>query len=202
MKFFTSSIVAFGLIGASVLTSASVIPVAKRDVAAPIEKRTVDLPTAISIATELYDKIKTYTGAINATSKGITPTSSVLDVTAAGAEIDTAILSLTSLITEYTSKISIPSKRDVIQSRQAATGGDLAGVIANILIEISSALNLAIGAIGLGGLVSGTLGGLVTALSGLLLALVPVVNNLLALVQTLLDGLLVGLSAALAGLVV
>ncbi|KAF3937137.1 hypothetical protein ABW19_dt0206087 [Dactylella cylindrospora] len=204
MKFFSSSLLALGLIGSSIFASAAVIPAEKREVApVEIEKRVPDLAVAISIVQTLYDEVKGVTGTINATVAALPDAPSLIESATAATKINDAVGQITVLITGTIAKINSAAKTkrsDVIIARQAPT--DLAGVLVNLLIEISSTLNGVINALGLGALLAGTLGGLVTALSGLLLALVPVVDNLLELVRRLLDGLLIGLSAALLGLII
>lgn len=198
MKFF-STILTFGLLSTSFFASAAVIPAEKREV---VEKRAPDLATAIGIVQTLYENVKVYTGSINSTTADLPANPSVVESAAAAAKVNDAVSQITTLINAAIAEINTSSKekRDVIVTRQAPT--DLAGVITNLLIEISSALNNVIASLGLSALLAGTLGGLVTALSGLLLALVPVVNNLLELVRRLLAGLLTGLSAALLGLII
>jgi len=198
MKFFsTSSIVAFGLVASSFFACAA---------PAPVEKRALSISAAIDIVQDLTTEIKTVTGSINSTVAGLPENPSILDSTAAAVNINAAVAKITVLVQAAIAEISSAgvarkTVRDVA-IRQSATPGDLASVLAGLLIEISGTLNGVITALGLQALLSGTLGGLVTALSGLLLALVPVVDNLLLLVKNLLDGLLIGLSVALLGLIV
>lgn len=202
MKFF-SSFLTFGLLSTSLLTSAAVIPAEKREVApVQLEKRAPSLVESIAIVQDLYEKVKVYTGSINSTTSGLGDSPSVVESAAAAAKVNDAVGQITLLVNSAIAEINGASKvkRDIIVARQAPT--DLAGVIVNLLIEISSALNNVIATLGLSALLAGTLGGLVTALSGLLLALVPVVDNLLELVRRLLNGLLIGLSAALLGLII
>ncbi|KAF3915785.1 hypothetical protein ABW20_dc0110382 [Dactylellina cionopaga] len=203
MKFFSSSILALGLLGSSLFASAAVLPAEKREVApVALEKRAVSLDAAISIVQALIVEVKVYTSAINATIAALPAAPGLLEGADAASKVNTAVGQITVVITAAIAKVNTvaPTARDIV-ARQAAPA-DLAGLLANLLIEISSTLNGVINALGLGALLSGTLGGLVTALSGLLLALVPVVDNLLELVRRLLDGLLVGLSAALVGLII
>ncbi|KAK6360992.1 hypothetical protein TWF730_007107 [Orbilia blumenaviensis] len=202
MKFFSSSVIVFGLLG-SFFTSAVVIPVEKRELA-PIQKRAPDLGTAIGFVKDLFDEVQAVTGKINATTAGLSDPVTVIESTAATLEINALLQQLTAIITGTTTKISTAAPlatRDVIVARQAAPT-DLANLVTLLLLEISGTLNAVITALGLKALLAGTLSGLVAALSGLLLALVPVVDNLLELVRRLLDGLLIGLSAALAGLII
>jgi len=204
MKFFSSSVLTFGLIGSSFFASGAVIPVESRDVApAPIEKRTVDLSTAISIVSTLFADVKEYTGSINATTAGLPETPSIVESAAAAAAVNDAVTQITLLINGAIAEINGATrkdKRDVIVARQSPNA--LALLIVNLLLDISGALNNVIAALGLSAFLSSVLGGLVAALSALLLALVPVVNNLLELVRQILDSLLIGLSLALAGLII
>ncbi|KAK6514670.1 hypothetical protein TWF281_004867 [Arthrobotrys megalospora] len=201
MKFFSSSVLAFGVLG-SFFTSAAVIPVEK-SVAAPVEKRAVDLSVAVGIVQTLYTEVQVITGKINTTVAGLHDPVTLVESTAASLEINAAIGEITILVNTAIAKVNgaAPlSVRNAVAVRQAPA--DLAGLVTLLLLEISGTLNGVITALGLKALLAGTLGGLVASLSGLLLALVPVVDNLLELVRRLLDGLLIGLSAALAGLII
>lgn len=201
MKFFSSSVLAFGLLG-SFFTSAAVIPVERSDIA-PVEKRAVDLSTAVSIVVALYAEVQEVTAKINATVAGLSDPVTLVESTAASLKINAAVVDITLLVNTAIAEVNGATPkiaRNAIAARQAPA--DLAGVVTLLLLEISGTLNGVITALGLKALLAGTLGGLVGALSGLLLALVPVVDNLLELVRRLLDGLLIGLSAALAGLII
>ncbi|EPS45956.1 hypothetical protein H072_60 [Dactylellina haptotyla CBS 200.50] len=198
MKFFSSSVLAFGLMATS-FVSAVAIP-AK---AAPVEKRGLSIVAAISIVETLTIDVKVATGSINSTLAGLPDVPSIVESTAASVSINAAIGKITVLIQAAIAEINgfAVVKRDaVVATRQSATPADLASVVVGLLLEVSGTLNGVLSILGLKSILAGTLGGLVASLSGLLLALVPVVDNLLLLVRNLLDGLLIGLSAALAGL--
>lgn len=201
MKFFSSSVLAFGLLG-SFFTSAAVIPVERSEIVA-VEKRAVSLSTAIAIVQTLYSEVQVVTAKINATVAGLGDPVTLVESTAASLQINAAVADITILVNSAIAEVNgaaPKTARNAIAARQAPT--DLASLVTLLLLEISGTLNGVLAALGLQGLLAGTLGGLVTALSGLLLALVPVVDNLLELVRRLLDGLLIGLSAALAGLII
>ncbi|EGX45608.1 hypothetical protein AOL_s00169g214 [Orbilia oligospora ATCC 24927] len=203
MKFFGSSIFTFGLIAGSFFTSAAVIP-AEKAALAPIEKRAVDLNTAIGIVQSVYTKVQVVTGKINSTVAGLSNPVNPVEGAAAALEFNTAITEITAIVTGGIAEINGAASNPVSRALavRQATSTDLAGLVTNLLLEISGALNGILAVLGLQALLAGTLGGLVAALSALLLALVPVVDNLLELVRRLLDGLLIGLSAALAGLII
>ena len=129
----------------------------------------------------------------------------------ASSAIQKNIGSITAAVKSSTTQVKGLSK----VKRQAPDANALAGIVANILLDIGGALNEVIADLGLSAYIlifyvhfpnrySATVLGfaapLTVALSALLLALEVVVNDLLAIVQALLDGLLTGLSAALAGL--
>lgn len=124
---------------------------------------------------------------------------------------------MTAAITAASKQIKALTKKPSVkfEKRQTDPTG-LAALVAEIILEISGALNAIIADLGLGELMPclwsitftdvradpllSFLSPLLLSLSGLLTSLIPVVNNLLALVEALLDGLLAGLAAGLAGL--
>ncbi|KAK6498329.1 hypothetical protein TWF481_010920 [Arthrobotrys musiformis] len=202
MKFFTSSIVAFGVFS-SFFASAAVIPAGKVEVAA-LEKRDVDLSVAITVVEAAYAKIQVWTGKINSTIDGLSDPVTTVESTVAAVQINAAIAEITIIIRSAVAEVNgaAPDALGKVLATRQVAPTDLAGAVTLLLLEISGTLNGVITALGLKVLLAGTLGGLVASLSGLLLALIPVVNNLLELVRDLLDGLLLGLSAALAGLII
>ncbi len=210
MKFSTISFLALPLLAFAAPAPA---PVAASEVeSAPVERR--QIASAYSIVSDLYTEIQQYTGNINATAATITSSSTTHQKKVAAKTFRENIREITSAVRaakKQTDALSPASK----EKRQ--TEAALAGLVENLLLEISGALNNIIGTLGLSELQSrehaekihanmvlasllGSLNPLVSSLSALLLSLEAVVNNLLAVVQQLLDGLLTGLSVGLAGL--
>ncbi|KAK1811572.1 hypothetical protein LTR12_014065 [Friedmanniomyces endolithicus] len=109
----------------------------------------------------------------------------------------TKIEAITTAVDAATAEVKLLPVASVVRRQTEAA---LAGLVENLLLEVSGALNGIVGTLGLTSLL-GSLNPLVSSLSALLLSLEPVVNNLLALVQQLVDGLLTGLSVGLSGLV-
>lgn len=93
------------------------------------------------------------------------------------------------------------TRRDVgLDARQATSPTAIAQLITTLLVQVSTALNAVVAALGLTAALA-IAQPLVIALSNLLLALEVVVDDLLIIVRQLVDALLTGLSLALAGLI-
>ncbi|MCJ1236590.1 hypothetical protein MMC14_004571 [Varicellaria rhodocarpa] len=163
-----------------------------------IEERQAASP--LSIVTDLYSNIKTYTGQINSTAASIHPASSQADKATAQAAIQHNVNSIASAVSASTKQIhAMPKLKAMKMKRSDPTAAAIAAAVTELLLEISGALNAVIAALGLSAALA-IAAPLTAALSLLLSVLGLVVNGLLTVVTGLLDGLLLGLSAALAGL--
>ncbi|KAK0259005.1 hypothetical protein LTS09_006293 [Friedmanniomyces endolithicus] len=187
-SFFT--VLALPALFASTLAAPTAIPAD-----AAIEKR--QAAAAYAIVDSLYTNIQQYTGAINETAAGISSNSTTAQNATAATSFITNIESITTAVGAATAEVKLLPVASVVRRQTEAA---LAGLVENLLLELSGALNRIVGTLGLTSLL-GSLNPLVSSLSALLLSLEPVVNNLLALVQQLVDGLLTGLSVGLSGLV-
>ena len=133
--------------------------------AVTVEKRQV--ADAYGIVETLYQDIQQYTGAISnvplpshhnttalttpqtdETTASLTPTSSLADRNAAAASNRDNIDAITALISSAADQVDGLSAAKMLFRRQ--TGATLAGLVSNLLIEISSTLNGIIGSLGLG----------------------------------------------------
>ncbi|KAL9604105.1 MAG: hypothetical protein Q9219_000693 [cf. Caloplaca sp. 3 TL-2023] len=174
----------------------------------------------MTLVTDLYSTVQSHTAVINSTAESLTPTSSLAEKDAAASVYTVQLAAINSAVVAATNQVG---KRD-LETRQAIPTLALAGILQNVLLDISGALNNIIADLGLSKFLTAPslsvelevipdigpifpaatlsfLGPLVGSLSGLLLALDGVVDQLLAVVKQLVDGLLIGLSLALAGLV-
>ncbi|KAK5720397.1 hypothetical protein LTR17_015034 [Elasticomyces elasticus] len=152
---------------------------------------------ASQIVESLYTNIQQYTGAINETAAGINADSSAADNATAATAFITNIVAVTTAVDAAKAQVDLLPLSSIVRRQTEAA---LAGLVENLLLEVSGALNSIVGTLGLTALL-GSLNPLVSSLSGLLLSFENVVDNLLTIVRELLDGLLTGLSVGLAGLV-
>ncbi|KAK3710723.1 hypothetical protein LTR37_010142 [Vermiconidia calcicola] len=172
-------------------------PAAHPDTAA-VERRQV--PELYTIADQLYNNIHAHTANIMATTSSITDSSTTAEKDDATSSVRKDIEQITTLINAANADVQSvggAGTTEKLARRQAAT--DLAQVIAELIADISNALDAIETTLGLGALL-GLLNPLTLGLSGLLLSLQVLVDNILVLVRQIVDGLLTGLAGALAGL--
>ncbi|KAK3630918.1 hypothetical protein LTR56_017191 [Elasticomyces elasticus] len=150
---------------------------------------------ASQIVESLYANIQQYTGAINETAAGINADSSAADNATAATSFITNIVAVTTAVDAAKAQVDLLPLSSIVRRQTEAA---LAGLVENLLLEVSGALNSIVGTLAA---LLGSLNPLVSSLSALLLSLENVVDNLLTVVRELLDGLLTGLSVGLAGLV-
>ncbi|MCJ1244027.1 hypothetical protein MMC30_001224 [Trapelia coarctata] len=173
------------------------------EAAALPEKDKKDVST-IAIITDLTGSIQPHLAAIQSTAESITPQSSPSEKDAATSALTASVGQVVSAVNAATAQVvglkAYKKQTRNVEARQAPSPTAIGQAITALLVQVSTALNGIIAALGL----TATLGiaqPLTIALSNLLLALAVVVDDLLIIVRQLVDGLLIGLSAALAGLV-
>jgi hypothetical protein len=186
-------------------------------IASPVVTKRAD---AVSLLTDLYATVQTYTGAISqshppdhinialltdidATLAPLSVDSSLLEKTAATLEVGTQINRITSAISATTNDINaLPPAADTasvepVEKRQI---GLTVGVLLSlIIVEIFATVGAAIGILGLGGLLI-FLNPLTSALSLLIVTLQVVLNIVLLDVIVLLNALLTSLALGVSGL--
>jgi len=163
--------------------------------------------SALTILTDLFTTVQTYTGAINATLATLSGNSS-----AALSSVSTELTGLTSAISAATTSIqglTPVSKRSDISTALSAEIKPrqldptelalIAAEISLILVEVFATVSAAVASLGLTALLS-FLNPLTGGLGGLILAVEVLVDLLLLDVTVLLDTLLTGLGLALGGL--
>jgi hypothetical protein len=111
---------------------------------ATIEKR--QLADATSIVSQLYTNIQTYTGAINATAAGISSNSTALQNATAAASFITNVNAITALVTAATAETDLLAPVSGLVRRQTDTA--LAGLVENILLEVSGMLGTVVATLG------------------------------------------------------
>ncbi|KAF2704454.1 hypothetical protein K504DRAFT_485059 [Pleomassaria siparia CBS 279.74] len=188
----------------------SVIALVTSAIASPVLERRAD---AVSILTDLYATIQTYTGAINATLATLSTSPSVPNNTAAIAEVGAQLTSITDAIKSSTSSVKTitpcssakrsPLERSISvqvthpkEKRQIAEVGVLLSLI---ITEIFATVTGAVAILGLAGLLV-FLNPLTSSLSLLILAVEVLVDVLLIAVIVLLDSVLTALALGVAGL--
>ncbi|KZM26699.1 uncharacterized protein EKO05_0008819 [Ascochyta rabiei] len=201
MRFSHFSILAFGSVS----------------IASPVLSKRAD---AVSLLTDLYATVQTYTGAINITLAPLSASSSVLEKTAATAQVGAQINLITAAITATTNNVktlppfkSTSAKRSVSadldfdaeptgvdsqpkEKRQLIADGAL---LALIIVEIFATVTAAVHILGLAGLIV-FLNSLTAALSLLILAVELALDVVLIGVIALLDSLLTALALGVSGL--
>ncbi|CAA9963206.1 hypothetical protein CFE70_006627 [Pyrenophora teres f. teres 0-1] len=193
----------FALSGASLAT-----PIAQ-------EKRQSAETSVQTLLTDLYTTVQIYTGAINATLAPLSPSSSILEKTAAIPEVGVHISKITAAITSTTASIkelapanatqptlSSRSDSDVIEIAQPKEKRQLIAVgalLALIIVEIFATITAAVAILGLAGLLV-FLNPLTSALSLLILAVQLVLDVVLVGVIALLNSLLTALALGVSGL--
>ncbi|EHK96487.1 hypothetical protein GLAREA_10821 [Glarea lozoyensis ATCC 20868] len=177
-------------------------------IASPVVKRDTEADV-VSLLTDLYATVQTYTGAINATLANLSPSSSALEKTAAVPVIGDQISKITAAITSTTSNINalphVTEKRSItavgapeVEKRQIGAIA-VAALLGLIIVEIFATLGAAIVVLGAGLLVIFTTP-MVSSLSLLILTVQAVLNVVLAGVITLLNTILTSLALGLSGL--
>ncbi|KAI9734352.1 MAG: hypothetical protein M1834_002458 [Cirrosporium novae-zelandiae] len=164
---------------------------------AKIARRDVSV---VSVVSELYSNVQTYTGKINSTVS--TLATSVHEV-----EINTGLASITADISEITSlivaaKVQIKGLDDIsatVDVKEVLE--EVSELVAEIITEVEYTLEGVVEVFGLDKTLA-TLGGLVASLNGLLASLEVVVGSVLVTVGALLGGVLGGLTSILSGLIV
>ncbi|KAI8931453.1 hypothetical protein NX059_011780 [Plenodomus lindquistii] len=165
---------------------------------------------AVSLLTDLYATVQIYTGAINATLTTLTPTSPLIDKTAAIPKVGENLNAITKAITSTTSEMnslaalsnnngSTAEKRNdkhPIEKRQIDA---VTVLLTLIIVEIFATLAGAIAILGLAGLLI-YINPLTGALAALILAVQVLLNVVLASVTLLLNTLLAGLALTIGGL--
>ncbi|KAL6703642.1 hypothetical protein ACN47E_009416 [Coniothyrium glycines] len=166
---------------------------------------------AVSLLTDLYATVQVYTGAINATLATLSPSSSLLEKTAAVPEVGASLNSITKAIADTTSSInalaaenpsaavekrSIDTVEHVVEKRQVDT---VTVLLTLIIIEIFATIAGAIAIFGLAALLI-YINPLTGALAALILAVQLLLNVVLAAVTLLLNTLLAGLALTIGGL--
>ncbi|KAJ4336458.1 hypothetical protein N0V95_008598 [Ascochyta clinopodiicola] len=195
----------------------SIFALSGLSIASPVLSKRAD---AVGLLTDLYATVQTYTGAINATLAPLSASSSLLEKTAATAQVGAQINLITAAITTTTTKIktlppsnSTSTKRTVgadldldteptevdsqpVEKRQLIAVGAL---LALIIVEIFATVTAAVAILGLAGLLV-FLNPLTAALSLLILAVELVLDVVLVGVIALLDSLLTALALGVSGL--
>ncbi|KAI0589018.1 Tymo-45kd-70kd domain-containing protein [Pyrenophora tritici-repentis] len=198
-----SNLFVFALSGASLA-----MPVAQ-------EKRQSAETSVQTLLTDLYATVQIYTGAINATLAPLSPSSSILEKTAAIPEVGAQISKITAAITSTTASIkelapanatqptlSSRSDSDVLGVAQHKEKRQLIAVralLALIIVEIFATVTAAVAILGLAGLLV-FLNPLTSALSLLILAVQLVLDVVLVSVIALLNSLLTALALGVSGL--
>ncbi|KAF2847416.1 hypothetical protein T440DRAFT_196968 [Plenodomus tracheiphilus IPT5] len=191
---------------------ATVFALAGLSVAGPVGQVT-KRADAVSLLTDLYATVQVYTGAINATLATLSPSSSILEKTAAIPKVGASLNSITKAITETTSSMnslaaSNASTEEEPEKRSAGALGhplekrqiDAATVLLTlIIVEIFATIAGAIAILGLAALLI-YINPLTGALAALILAVQLLLNVVLASVTLLLNTLLAGLALTIGGL--
>ena len=191
-----SSLALFALTGLSLGTPI----LSKRDTNADV----------VTLLTDLYATVQIYTGAINTTLATLSPSSSLLDKTAAAPLIGEQIAKITAAITATAGDIkALPpvtgGEPQVINSTSSPVAKRQVGAIAVaallglIIVEIFATLGAAILVLGVGLLLVFTTP-MVSSLSLLILTVQSVLNVVLLGVTTLLNTILTGLALGVSGL--
>ncbi|KAG9187613.1 hypothetical protein G6011_05484 [Alternaria panax] len=172
-----------------------------------------------SLLTDLFATVQIYTGAINATLAPLSPSSSLLDKTAAVLEVGEQLSKITAALTSATSEIRDLAPANATQPMVPADGNEkrsstdldvsqpmekrqliaAGALLALIIVEIFATLTAAVAILGLAGLLV-FINPLTSALSLLILAVQLVLNVALLGVSTLLNSLLTALALGLGGL--
>ncbi|KAK7190775.1 hypothetical protein DPSP01_006621 [Paraphaeosphaeria sporulosa] len=165
----------------------------------------------VSVLSDLYANVQVYTGAINATLATLTPSSSLLEKTAAVPKVGESLNSITKAITDATGSINDlaaskstteAEKRGVeaashpVEKRQVDTATVL---LTLIIVEIFATIAGAIAILGLAALLI-YINPLTGAIAALILAVQLLLNVVLASVTLLLNTLLAGLALTIGGL--
>ncbi|EAT91445.2 hypothetical protein HBH56_085690 [Parastagonospora nodorum] len=192
-----SNLAVFALTG---LTIASPV-VSKRDTNADV----------VSLLTDLYATVQTYTGAINATLATLSPSSSILEKTAAAPLVGEQISKITAAITSTAGEIkALPpvtggepttittTSTSPTEKRQVGAIA-VAALLGLIIVEIFATLGAAILVLGVGLLLVFTTP-MVSSLSLLILTVQAVLNVVLLGVTTLLNTILTSLALGVSGL--
>ncbi|KAK3723268.1 hypothetical protein LTR37_001991 [Vermiconidia calcicola] len=176
--------------------SAFAAPAAQPNTA--VEKRQV--PELYTITDQLYNEVHAHTANIMAITSSITDSSTTAEKDDATTSVRNDIEQITTLINAANADVqSVGGAGTTTKLARRQAAGDLAQVIAELIADISNALDAIETTLGLGALL-GLLNPLTLGLSGLLLSLQVLVDNILVLVRQIVDGLLTGLGGALAGL--
>ncbi|CAI6258427.1 unnamed protein product [Periconia digitata] len=165
----------------------------------------------VSLLTDLYANVQVYTGAINATLETLSPSSSVIEKTAALPQVGEAFNSINTAIKDTTSSISEltpedapaePEKRSVgvvahpVEKRQVDTATVL---LTLIIIEVVATIAGAIAIFGVAALLI-YINPVTGSLAALILAVQLILNVVLSSVTILLNTLLAGLALTIGGL--
>lgn len=188
-------------------------------IASPVVTKRAD---TLSLLTDLYATVQVYTGAISkpsynssipppltipdATLAPLTPSSSLLDKTAATAQIGTQLNLITAAVTSTTNEIkALPAtttpttqRGEVVEKRQDFLIG-VAAILSLIIIEILATVGAAILILG-GAVLLVFTTPLTTSLAGLIIAVELILDVTLTGVIALLDTLLTGLALGVSGL--
>ncbi|KAF2794199.1 hypothetical protein K505DRAFT_417280 [Melanomma pulvis-pyrius CBS 109.77] len=188
----------------------SILALSGLSLASPVLERRAD---AVSLLTDLYATIQTYTGAINATLAPLSVSSSPLEKAAALTDVGASLSSITDALKAATSSVkaitpgsaskrsalspsTIDAQAEPVAKRQLVEVGV---ILALILVELFATIAGAIAILGLAGLLV-FLNPLTSALALLILAVEVLVDALLIAVIVLLDTLLTGLAIGIGGL--
>ncbi|OSS47928.1 hypothetical protein B5807_06405 [Epicoccum nigrum] len=194
-------------------SSISVLLLSGLSIASPVVSKRAD---AVSLLTDLYATVQIYTGAINATLAPLSPSSGLLEKTAATAEVGAQLNLITAAITSTTNEISalphvnasdtkrsidIVTDNDFVtappkEKRQLIAVGALLGLI---IVEIFATITAAVAILGLAGLLI-FINPVTGAISALILAVQLVLDVVLVGVIALLNSLLTALALGVSGL--
>ncbi|KAH4821215.1 hypothetical protein HBI23_046780 [Parastagonospora nodorum] len=181
-------------------------------IASPVASKRDTNADVVSLLTDLYATVQTYTGAINATLATLSPSSSILEKTAAAPLVGEQISKITAAITSTAGEIkalppvtggepttiSSTSPSTTVEKRQVGAIA-VAALLGLIIVEIFATLGAAILVLGVGLLLVFTTP-MVSSLSLLILTVQAVLNVVLLGVTTLLNTILTSLALGVSGL--
>jgi hypothetical protein len=196
----------------------SVFALSGLSIASPVVTKRAD---TLSLLTDLYATVQVYTGAISkpswhflkltltildATLAPLSASSSLLDKTAATAQIGTQLNLITAAVTSTTNEIkTLPpattpftKRAQPVEKRQDVLIG-VAAILSLIIIEILATVGAAIAILG-GAVLLVFTTPLTTSLAGLIIAVELILDVTLVGVIALLDTLLTGLALGVSGL--
>ncbi|KAH3955309.1 hypothetical protein HBI56_014290 [Parastagonospora nodorum] len=180
-------------------------------IASPVASKRDTNADVVSLLTDLYATVQTYTGAINATLATLSPSSSILEKTAAAPLVGEQISKITAAITSTAGEIkALPpvtggepttittTSTSPTEKRQVGAIA-VAALLGLIIVEIFATLGAAILVLGVGLLLVFTTP-MVSSLSLLILTVQAVLNVVLLGVTTLLNTILTSLALGVSGL--